>query len=294
MALRALPPDLAPRSGGHLLRRQRGVSRCVPLARQLRRDVRQRILSRRHEPARADRTPAAGHAGADLRPPGVPLFAPPPHKAVAARGKVGRRARRVFWQVPLRGQLRIERREVVALPDLFARAVGAAGALGPRVDCRLPCVSVRASPPHRRMAAVCDRFRRQRQVAHRVPFVQQAYMPIPAAEGIQALSHIRHPRSHDFCLSPHNFSYVINPPSEQEGGVFNGVFTPLHICKFYHSLRAISRQNAEFLHVVVLYDLETKQYAGMEKRPMKKGFHWLRFLRVLCRIFKKIRHIFYA
>ena len=179
MAVRALPPHLFVAARGDHLRRQRAVEALVPLLGDQRLNGREIIEPRQHLSVGAVRAAVAAlHALRDHGAVGVPLFASPPHTAVRARGDAARSKRTVFLLVPLRGNVGVQRREVVfagqRLPagaDRTARAEG-----GPRKDCCTPRVAFWTAPPD---FAPCagDHLRRQkRHVFCRIPFFRDRWV----------------------------------------------------------------------------------------------------------------------
>ena len=118
---------------------------------------------------------AALHALRDHSTVGVPLFASPPHTAVRARGDIAWMKRTVFLLVPLRGNVRVQRCEVVfaceRLPSGADRTARAEGR--PRIHRRAPRMAFRTAPPDELVAAGRHILRRQRRVLLDVPLCRE-------------------------------------------------------------------------------------------------------------------------
>ena len=122
MALFAPPPNLTIGVGGHRFRRQRAVSRPVPLLRQIRKGRRQIGLSGDHFPPRAvGALRAPLRSGKYRRLPAVALGAIPPEFFVAAEGHTVRREGCVALRVPLGKQVRSSLRGAVCAKCLSDR-----------------------------------------------------------------------------------------------------------------------------------------------------------------------------
>ena len=173
------PPDLFLCPRQNVLRGQLAVARRVPFLCQLRVHRRKVVLSNENLPPGADRTAAPGSAGMDACAPAVSFFAAPPDGSMTSGTDVRRNKRHIFLIIPLPRQLRRLRGEVVeAHHNLPPCAVGAAGAVASGIDRRLPFVPVFAPPPCGFVTAIGDCLRRERQIALRIPFVQQVLLLI--------------------------------------------------------------------------------------------------------------------
>ena len=145
----------------------------MPLFGDQRRCGRKVVEPRQHLSVRAVGTAVAAlHALRDHSAVRVPLFALPPHTAVRARSDIAWMKRTVFLLVPLRGNVRVQRRKIVFtgqhLPSGADRTARTEGR--PRKDCCTPRMAFRTAPPD---FAPCagDHLRRQkRHVFCRIPF----------------------------------------------------------------------------------------------------------------------------
>ena len=120
MAAGTLPPDLSMAPCCHHFRRERAVERWVPFLCHRRVERCEVIEARQHLSVGAVRA-----ATAALRPVrdhstvGVSLFALPPDAPVGVWGYGLRRQAAVFLRIPLRRQLRKDRRKIVFTGDHF-------------------------------------------------------------------------------------------------------------------------------------------------------------------------------
>ena len=173
MAAGTLPPDLSVAPRCHHFRRERAVERRVPFLCH-RRLERCEVI----EPCQHLAVRAVGAAAAALRPVrdhsavGVSLFALPPDAPVGVWGYGLRRQAAVFLRVPLRCQLRKDRRKIVFAGDHFPTGANRTFCPVPYSGngrC-LPAVAFFTPPPY---FPVCSRqylLGGQRRVFFRVPF----------------------------------------------------------------------------------------------------------------------------
>ena len=173
MAESTLPPDLSMAPHSHHFWRERAVERRVPFLCH-RRVERCEVI----EPRQRLAVRAVGAATAALRPVryhstvGVSLFAPPPDAPVGVWGDVLRRQTAVFLRVPLRRQLRKDRRKIVFTGNHFFPGAN-------RTFCpvpysgngrSLPAVTFFTPPPYFPVGSRQYLLRGQRCVFFHVPF----------------------------------------------------------------------------------------------------------------------------
>ena len=212
VAFGALPPDLPPAAGHHVLGGEGPVLRGVPFPDQVGVLGGQVVVPGVNLPAGAVGAAGPFRPGLDDGAPLVALGALPPHPAVAAAQDLVRGEVPVPRGVPLLGQVRELGSQIIEpWPGPFAGAVGAAALRpGSGVHRRLPPVALLTDPPDLLAAAVGEARRGQRGVAHLVPLAQHR-LPLGAGTVVrQAFSHCSPPSF--FGPSPglpQNFGFVV-------------------------------------------------------------------------------------
>ena len=144
-----------------MLRPEGPVFRRVPLGRDLGEAAFQIVLLGHDHLPRAHRAPRPPDPGGHRRPPAVPPLAAPPDLFRGPGGELRRPQGPVLFQIPLVGQVRMGRCQVV-LPgqDQAVGAVGAPGPAAPALDHGFPMVPLFTGPPDPPLTAVPDRFGR--------------------------------------------------------------------------------------------------------------------------------------
>ena len=195
VTLFADPPDLAGGTRRDLVRGKRPIFRGVPLGGKPGILTGQIVFRGAYFPVGAHGTAAACHTGIDLCPPLMSALADPPGHLMTAGQYLCWSEITVSRWMPLAGQLRKERGQVVLsrLWHLACTDRAAGSAAGPGMYRGLPVMAFSALPPDLFLAAVGDDGRCDRQIFVRRPLIQQLLPPFLYAEVVQAFTHGQSP-----------------------------------------------------------------------------------------------------